>query len=47
MLQKFIAITAWACLIFIIYATLSSAATRPELTESEPTLAVFVEQFGA
>jgi VanZ family protein len=47
MLQKFIAITAWACLIFIIYATLSSAATRPELTESEPMLAVFVERFGA
>jgi VanZ family protein len=47
MLQKFIAITAWACLIFIIYATLSSAATRPELTESEPMLAVLVERFGA
>jgi VanZ family protein len=47
MLQKSIAIAAWACLIFIIYATLSSAGRRPELTESEPMLAVFVERFGA
>jgi hypothetical protein len=47
MLQKFVAIVAWACLIFIIYATLSSAGRRPELTESEPMLAVFVERFGA
>ncbi len=47
MLQKFIAAAAWACLVFIIYATLSSAGTRPELTESEPALAVFVERFGA
>jgi VanZ family protein len=47
MLQKFIAVAAWACLIFIIYATLSSASARPELTESEPMLAVFVERFGA
>ena len=47
MLQKFAAIVAWACLIFIIYATLSFAGRRPELTESEPMLAVFVERFGA
>jgi VanZ family protein len=47
MLQKFITIAAWACLIFIIYATLSSAGQRPELTASEPMLAVFVERFGA
>jgi hypothetical protein len=47
MLQKFIAAAAWACLIFIAYATLSSAGQRPELTVSEPMLAVFVERFGA
>jgi hypothetical protein len=47
MLQKFAAIVAWACLIFIIYATLSSAGRRPELTASEPMLVVFVERFGA
>jgi len=47
LLDKFIAIAAWACLIFIIYATLSSAGRRPELTASEPMLAVFVERFGA
>jgi VanZ family protein len=45
--QKLITVAAWACLIFIIYATLSSAGRRPELTESEPMLAVFVERFGA
>ena len=47
MLQKFIATAAWACLIFIIYATLSSEGQRPELTASEPMPAVFVERFGA
>jgi VanZ family protein len=47
MLQKFIAVAAWSCLIFIVYATLSSAGARPELTKSEPALAVFVERFGA
>lgn len=46
--RRFIAIaTSWGCLIFIIYATLSSADARPELTSSEPALAVFVERFGA
>ena len=45
--QKYIAIAAWACLIFIIYATLSSADVRPELTKTEPALVVFVERFGA
>jgi VanZ family protein len=47
MLQKFVAVAAWTCLIFIIYASLSSASARPELTESEPALAVFIERFGA
>jgi VanZ family protein len=47
MFQRFIAVAAWACLIFIIYATLSSAGARPELTVNEPMLAVFIERFGA
>ena len=38
---------AWACLIFIIYATLSSSSGRPELTTTEPALVVFIERFGA
>ena len=45
--QKFIAVAAWACLTFIIYATLSSADLRPELTQSEPASVVLVERFGA
>ena len=47
MIQKLIAVAAWACLIFIVYATLSSADARPELTRTEPALIVFVERFGA
>jgi VanZ family protein len=47
MLRKFTAIAAWVCLIFIIYATLSSAGARPKLTSDEPALVVFVERFGA
>jgi hypothetical protein len=47
MVQKLIAVAAWACLIFIVYATLSSADARPELTSTEPALVVFVERFGA
>jgi hypothetical protein len=38
---------AWACLIFIIYATLTSASGRSELTTTEPALVVFIERFGA
>lgn len=47
MFQKFTVVTAWACLGFIVYATLSSAVARPELTATEPALVVFVERFGA
>ncbi len=47
MLQKLTAVAAWACLGFIIYATLSSNSARPELTTTEPALVVFVERFGA
>jgi VanZ family protein len=32
MIHKLAAAAAWACLIFIIYATLSSIEARPELT---------------
>jgi VanZ family protein len=47
MLRQLIAIAAWACLTFIVFATLSSAGARPELTRAEPALVVFVERFGA
>jgi len=47
MFRKLIALAAWACLIFIIYATLSSAGARPELTGTEPAWVVFIERFGA
>ena len=47
MLQKLTTVAAWACLIFIIYATLSHAGWRPKLTTTEPALVVIVERFGA
>ena len=47
MLQKLSTVAAWACLIFIIYATLSHAGGRPELTTTEPPVVVIVERFGA
>ena len=49
MIHKLIAIAAWACLIFIIYATLSSIGARPELTGAGFYKAFFtvVERFGA
>jgi hypothetical protein len=47
MFQKLTAIAAWACLIFIIYATLSNLSGRPRLTENESALIVVVERFGA
>src|ERR1700675_2543525 len=47
MLRQLIAIAAWTCLTFIVFATLSSAGARPELTRAEPALVVFVERFGA
>ena len=37
MFRKLIALAAWGCLIFIIYATLSSAGARPELTRASLT----------
>jgi VanZ family protein len=47
MFQKLIAAAAWACLIFIIYATLAHADGRPALTTTEPELVVVLERFGA
>ena len=47
MLQKLILMAAWSFLLFVIYATLTSAGARPELTQDEPEWVVFVERFGA
>ena len=47
MFQKLTTVAAWACLIFIIYATLSHAGWRPKLTTTEPALVVIVERFGS
>jgi VanZ family protein len=47
MFRKLIAAAAWGCLIFIIYATLSSLSRRPELTANETDLSVAIERFGA
>jgi len=45
--QRLIAVAAWACLAFIVYATLSPLSLRPELTRTESDLVVFIERFGA
>jgi VanZ family protein len=45
--QRLIAVAAWACLAFIVYATLSPLSARPELTSIETALVVFIERFGA
>jgi len=49
MFRKPITVAAWACLIFIIYATLSSIEARPQLTSAGFYKAFFtiVERFGA
>ena len=49
MIHKMIATGAWACLVFIIYATLSSIGARPELIAAGFFKAFFtvVERFGA
>lgn len=47
MVQKIIAIIAWSCLIFIIYATLSSIDARPGLKSYETALVTYLERFGA
>jgi hypothetical protein len=47
MLHKLISIAAWATLTFIIFATLSPAHLRPELTATEPATIVAFERVGA
>jgi VanZ family protein len=49
MFHKLIATAAWACLIFITYATLSSIDARPELIQAGFFKVFFtiVERFGA
>ena len=49
MFKKLIAAAAWACLVFIIYATLSSIDARPELVAGGFYKGFFtvVERFGA
>jgi VanZ family protein len=47
MLRQLTVTAAWACLIFIAYATLSPASARPELTSAEAVFVVFIERFGA
>jgi VanZ family protein len=45
--QRLIAGAAWACLAFIVYATLCPLSIRPELIRPESDLVVFIERFGA
>jgi VanZ family protein len=49
MMSKFIAVAAWSCLVFIVYATLSSIEARPELVAGGFYKAFFtvLERFGA
>jgi hypothetical protein len=48
MLNKAIAIAAWACLVFVAFATLSPLDMRPELLAGGPykALATAAERFG-
>ena len=47
MLRKSIVIASWAFLIFIVYATLTSIETRPELVPFYKWFFTTVERFGA
>jgi VanZ family protein len=47
MIQKMTTVAAWACLLFIIYATLTSINARPELMRDETAVVVVIERFGA
>jgi VanZ family protein len=49
MISKLIAAAAWGCLVFIVYATLSSLEARPELTGAGFYKAFFtvLERFAA
>jgi VanZ family protein len=45
--RTIVSVAAWACLVFIVYATLTSLNARPELSRYEPAMVVFLERFGA
>jgi VanZ family protein len=47
MIHKFSTVAAWASLALIVYATLSPAHLRPELTATEPNIIVLIERVGA
>jgi VanZ family protein len=49
MIPKLIAAAAWSCLVFIVYATLSSIEARPELTGAGfyKAFFTFLERFAA
>jgi VanZ family protein len=47
MTRKIIMLAAWACLLFIVYATLTSINARPELMRDESAVVVVMERFGA
>lgn len=45
--NRLIAVAAWACLVFIVFATLSPIYLRPSLTATEPNFVVMFERIGA
>jgi VanZ family protein len=47
MLHKLASMTAWACLLFVAWVTLSPAYLRPRLMEPEPAWIVILEHIGA
>jgi VanZ family protein len=47
MLHRFVSAFAWACLAFIVFATLCSAQLRPELAAVESDSIVLLEHVGA
>jgi VanZ family protein len=47
MLYKLVSMIAWACLLFVAWATLSPASLRPRLLETAPASIVLLEHFGA
>jgi VanZ family protein len=47
MFHKLVSVSAWACLLFVAFATLSPAYLRPRLMETETALIVVLEHIGA
>ena len=45
--KRFLQVAAWAFFTFVVFATLSPYALRPELTETEPAFVVTLEHVGA